>query len=103
RPGGCETPRPRRPPPITSARPSPVMVSTPVAGEAGTASCPCATSRLTTLLPTRPLPPITTIFMKFPPVVDDDVKDRPNARRPHPSETPVGPPVCGQRGAVRAL
>jgi hypothetical protein len=29
-------------PAITRARPSPVMVSTPVSGEAGTASCPRA-------------------------------------------------------------
>src|SRR5215218_1083565 len=52
-------------PAITSARPSPLIVSTPVAGEAGTASCPWAISRVTTLLPTRPLPPMTTIFMRF--------------------------------------
>ena len=44
-----------------------MMVATPVAGEAGTGSCPRATSRWTTFAPTRPLPPMTTIFMILPP------------------------------------
>ena len=43
----------------------------PVAGEAGTGSCPCATSLLTTLPPMSALPPMTTIFMTLPPVVGD--------------------------------
>src|SRR5215218_7479957 len=63
--GALETSTTTSAPAITSARPSPLIVSTPVAGEAGTASCPWAISRVTTLLPTRPLPPITTIFMRF--------------------------------------
>jgi hypothetical protein len=46
------------------------MVSTPVEGDAGTGSCPCATSRLTTSRPMSPLPPMTTIFMTLLPVVE---------------------------------
>src|SRR3954449_3613469 len=79
-------------PVITSARPSPVMVSTPVAGEAGTASCPCSASRRTTLLPTRPLPPMTTIFMVFLPLVVDGIEGRlracPRASVRDPSRAP---------------
>ena len=44
-----------------SANPAPVSVSTPVAGEAGTASC--SRSLFTTFVPISPVPPMTTIFM----------------------------------------
>src|SRR5439155_24683721 len=88
--GALETSMTTSAPAITSARPSPVMVSTPVAGEAATASCPCASSRLTTLPPTRPLPPMTTIFMTFLPVVVDVVEDRPRASRARLWGSPVG-------------
>jgi hypothetical protein len=43
--GALDTSMTTSAPTVTSARPSPVMVSTPVEGEAGTGSCPCATSR----------------------------------------------------------
>ena len=56
----------------------PTGLMQPVAADevAATGSCPCATSRRTTLPPTRPLPPMTTIFMMFPPVVVGDVELR---------------------------
>jgi hypothetical protein len=41
--------------------------ATPVEGEAGTGSCPWATSRLTTLRPMSPVPPMTTIFITLRP------------------------------------
>src|SRR5947209_7014328 len=72
-------------PTITSARPSPVIVSTPVEGEAGSGSCPWATSRRTTLRPISPLPPMTTTLMTFLPVVVGDVPDHSRARGTHPS------------------
>src|SRR4051794_31269179 len=79
---------------MTSARPSPVSVSTPVAGDAGTASCPCLTSRCTTLLPTRPLPPMTTIFMvSFRSLTRSTMAE--GAAHPRPSGTRVGSPVGG--------
>src|SRR5262245_10035410 len=56
----------------TSARPSPVTASTPVARDAGTTSCPCSTSRPTTGAPTRPLPPMITVFMTSPPSTPQD-------------------------------
>ena len=64
--GALETSTTTSAPAITSSRPSPVMVFTPVSGEAGTASWPWASSRRTTLLPTRPVPPMTTILMVSP-------------------------------------
>src|SRR4051795_164403 len=96
-------------PAITSARPSPVIVSTPVAGEAATASCPCPTSRPTTLLPTRPLPPMTTIFMTFLPAVVRDVEDHrrttPRASVGDPSQAPsrVGVVARANTDAARGL
>jgi hypothetical protein len=47
----------------TSVSPWPVSVLTPDESDAGTASCPCALSFLTSFDPMRPLPPMTTIFM----------------------------------------
>src|SRR4051812_36991161 len=73
---------------ITSASPSPVIVSTPVAGEAGTGSCPCVMRRRTTLLPIRPLPPMTTIFMTFLLTLVDAIEDRRTACH----AASVGPP-----------
>src|SRR5213078_2524310 len=107
--GALETSTTTSAPAITSARPSPVMVSTPVAGEAGTASCPCAPSRATTLAPTRPLPPMTTIFMTFLPVVVRDVEDRPRttprASVGDPSRAPsrVGVVAMANPDAARGL
>src|SRR5262245_17044168 len=49
-----------------SAKPSPVMVLTPVFGAAAIASCPFRLSFSTTFDPIRPVPPITTIFMTWP-------------------------------------
>jgi len=50
-------------PATTCASPSPVMVFTPVSGDAGTASCPCSRSFATSLEPMSPVPPIITIFI----------------------------------------
>src|SRR5262245_55353554 len=50
-------------PASASHSPSPVMVLTPDAGEADTASWPRPRSRGISFLPMSPLPPITTIFM----------------------------------------
>jgi hypothetical protein len=50
-----------------SARPSPVMVLTPVFGAAATTSWSFLRSRSTVFEPMRPVPPITTIFMFVPP------------------------------------
>src|SRR4051794_25388134 len=88
--GALETSTTTSAPAITSARPSPVMVSTPVPGDAATASCPRSASRRTTLPPTRPVPPITTIFMTFPPVVVEDVEGRASEAQARPWQTPVG-------------
>src|SRR5215213_4688968 len=46
-----------------SAKPSPVSVLTPVAGDAGTTWWPCSRRLRTSFEPMSPLPPITTIFM----------------------------------------
>ena len=43
--------------------PSPVIVLTPVLGDAASTSCPLRCSRATTLDPISPVPPMTTIFM----------------------------------------
>jgi len=43
------------------------MVLTPVLGDAATTSWPCLRRCDTTLLPMRPVPPMTTIFMMAPP------------------------------------
>src|SRR5260221_9796116 len=54
-------------PAIASGRPSPVIVSTPAFGAAAVASWPRCFNFWTTFDPIRPVPPITTIFMTFPP------------------------------------
>src|SRR5262245_61559736 len=48
---------------MTSLRPWPVMVLTPVLGEAATTSCPPWRRMGAVFEPIRPVPPITTIFM----------------------------------------
>src|SRR6266481_1487314 len=53
-------------PAMASLSPSPVMVLTPVFGAAAIASCPFCFSFSTTFDPTKPVPPITTIFMTSP-------------------------------------
>src|SRR5262245_33311903 len=50
-------------PAMASSRPSPVMVLTPVLGEAATTSWPPRRSMGTVFEPMRPVPPITTIFI----------------------------------------
>ncbi len=47
---------------MTSSRPAPVTVSTPDAGDAAMAACPCALSLATSFEPISPVPPMTTIF-----------------------------------------
>src|SRR5689334_9527698 len=51
-----------------SLRPWPVMVLTPVLGEAATTSWPPRRRMATVLEPIRPVPPMTTIFMADPPL-----------------------------------
>src|SRR5947208_2000952 len=53
-------------PASASASPLPVMMSTPVAGDAASGSWPAARSLVTSFEPIRPVPPITTIFILFP-------------------------------------
>src|SRR6185437_11188877 len=48
--------------------PSPVMVLTPLLGEAATTSWPPWRRMATVFEPIRPVPPITTIFMVCPPL-----------------------------------
>src|SRR2546425_10373872 len=48
--------------------PSPVMVLTPVLGEAATTSWPPWRRMATVFEPIRPVPPMTTIFMVYPPL-----------------------------------
>src|SRR5579862_2791648 len=48
-----------------SARPSPVMLFTPVLGAAARGWCPCSRNFLTSHEPISPVPPIITIFMKI--------------------------------------
>jgi hypothetical protein len=50
-------------PASASASPWPVMMSTPVAGDAASGSWPSARSLVTSFDPIRPVPPITTIFI----------------------------------------
>src|SRR5947209_1132970 len=52
-------------PAIASLRPSPVMVSTAVFGEAATTSWPPWRRIATVFEPIKPVPPMTTIFMVF--------------------------------------
>src|SRR5215471_12010620 len=51
-------------------RPSPVMVLTPPLGDAARTSWPAWRRMATTFEPIRPVPPMTTIFMVHPPLVD---------------------------------
>src|SRR5262245_17614221 len=55
-------------PAMAAVRPSPVMVLTPVWGEAATTSWPPWSSMGTVFEPMRPVPPMTTIFMVSPPL-----------------------------------
>src|SRR5262245_53425155 len=55
-------------PATASVRPSPVRVLTPVWGEAAMTSWPPWRSIGTVFEPIRPVPPMTTIFMIYPPV-----------------------------------
>src|SRR5262245_499796 len=55
-------------PAMASVSPSPVMVLTPVWGEAATTSWPPWRSMGTVFEPIRPVPPMTTIFMVSPPL-----------------------------------
>jgi hypothetical protein len=52
----------------TSLSPSPVMVLMPLAGEAAMTSCPPWRRISTAFEPIRPVPPMTTIFMIYPPL-----------------------------------
>src|SRR6266536_1631456 len=52
-------------PSSASERPRPLIRSTPVDGECGTASCPLALRILTACDPMSPVPPMTAIFMVF--------------------------------------
>ena len=54
-------------PATASFSPSPVMVLTPVFGEAATASWPPWRRIATVFVPIRPVPPMTRIFMVYPP------------------------------------
>src|SRR3546814_8987858 len=72
-----------------SASPSPVMVLTPEAGDAATTSWSFSRSLLTSFVPMRPLPPITTVFMSGPPAngVFDRLEDAGSAgKRPRSEE-----------------
>ena len=53
-------------PVTTSSSPSPVTVFTPDWGAAMATSWPCSPNLPDSLVPMRPVPPTTTIFMSFP-------------------------------------
>src|SRR6516225_2775736 len=53
-----------------SLSPSPVMVLTPLWGEAATTSWPPWRRMATVFEPISPVPPMTTIFMVYPPLSD---------------------------------
>src|SRR5260370_19256621 len=55
-------------PAMASLRPSPVMLLTPLLGEAATTSWPPWRRMATVFEPIRPVPPMTTIFMVYPPL-----------------------------------
>jgi hypothetical protein len=61
--------------------PSPVMVLTPEFGDAATTSWPSPLRRFTTFEPMRPVPPITTTFMR-PAYVPDPPVDWRSGYRP---------------------
>src|SRR5262249_56806473 len=50
---------------VASLSPSPVMVLTPLLGEAATTSWPCWRRMATVFEPIRPVPPLTTIFLLY--------------------------------------
>src|SRR5690348_12298364 len=52
-------------PETASLTPSPVIVLTPLLGEAATTSWPCRRRMATVFEPMRPVPPMTTIFMGY--------------------------------------
>src|SRR6516162_546771 len=62
---------------MASLSPWPVMVLTPVLGEAATTSWPPWRRMATVFEPIRPVPPMTTIFMVYHDV--EDVERNPNA------------------------
>src|SRR3954447_13650099 len=68
-------------PAMASLSPSPVIVLTPLLGEAAMTSWPPWRRMATVFEPIRPVPPITTIFMVDPHFVDDlrspVIKDHP--------------------------
>src|SRR3712207_3255293 len=86
-------------PAMASLSPSPVMVFTPVLGEAATTSWPPWRRMATVFEPIRPVPPMTTIFMAYPPLsMTDALGVRPRTlsvgaayvicrRRPHDRRT----------------
>src|ERR1700746_1384472 len=55
-------------PPKAALSPAPVMVLTPLLGEAATTSWPPCRRMATVFEPIRPVPPMTTIFMAHPPL-----------------------------------
>ena len=55
-------------PAMASLRPSPVMLLTPLLGEAATTSWPPWRRMATVFEPIRPVPPMTTIFMVYAPL-----------------------------------
>src|ERR1700750_111829 len=55
-------------PAVASLSPSPVMVLTPLLGEAATTSWPPWRRMATVFEPIRPVPPMTTILMRYPPL-----------------------------------
>src|SRR6266516_7374463 len=78
-------------PAMASLRPWPVMVLTPVLGEAATTSWPPWRRMATVFEPIRPVPPMTTIFMVYPPLSTTGDPLRHSAARRRDSE----------RGALR--
>src|SRR5262245_9002006 len=73
-------------PATASLTPSPVMVLTPLLGDAATISWPPRRRMATVFEPIRPVPPITTIFMVYPSLVDDLGPLRHSAARRRDSE-----------------
>src|SRR6516225_7633096 len=63
-------------PAMACLSPLPVTVLTPVFGEAATTSWPRCRRMATVFEPIRPVPPMTTIFMVYPPLVDDAKAER---------------------------
>src|SRR4029079_12769367 len=74
-------------PSSASARPSPVIVLTPVLGAAARASCPRWVSLLTTFEPMSPVPPMTTTSMTSPFVELFAVRPTCAFRKPHPLDS----------------